>query len=217
MIMKTDRNPTEESKSSISPQNLKFLLLGIVAGAVLMAVLMVVFESFATVLFGWQAIILSILILFTGILFRRAFWVLIGAILSIPFAFYLSATPLFRLVGLFLPLLLLSVAYAVQQERRWLAWLHLLLRFSVSGQWSAMREDSRQLELALRVLQLRKPQSFGASRPRGDPFHVTRWFPTRHSRSRSRKCHGSALGLCGNVYAYCAFFAAPVVVKRSGS
>jgi len=107
-----------------------------------MAVLIVLFEPLVVVLFGWPVIILSVLVLVTGTLFKRAVWVLAGAILTLPFALYMGATPRFRLVGLFLPLLLLAAAYAVQRERRWLAWLLLLphVAFAAWLAWSVYNQ-----------------------------------------------------------------------------
>jgi hypothetical protein len=109
-----------------SDKNLEFFLFGLLGGTVLGAVLMAMFDSLASILFGWPVIVLSILVPFSGILYKRATWVLIGAFLAIPFSFYLGATPRFHWMGMFLPALHLAAAYAVQQGRRWLACLILL-------------------------------------------------------------------------------------------
>ncbi len=120
----------------MSDKNLEFFLLGLLGGTVLGAALMAMFESLTPVLFGWPVIVLSILVPFFGILHKRAVWVLVGAFLAIPFSFYLGATPRFRLIGMFLPLLHLAAAYAVRQGRRWLAWL-MLLPYAVLAAWLA--------------------------------------------------------------------------------
>lgn len=83
-------------------------------------------DLLAPVLFGWPFILLTILATLAGILSKRAAWVILGAFIATPFAFYLGATPRFGLAGLFLPLLHLAAAYAVYRERRWLAVLLLL-------------------------------------------------------------------------------------------
>jgi hypothetical protein len=110
----------------MSNKNLEFYLSGLLGGTVLGAALMAMFESIAPVLFGSPMIILSILVPFFAILYQRGVWILAGAFLAIPFSFYLGATPRFRWIGMFLPLLHLAAAYAVWQGRRWLAWLTLL-------------------------------------------------------------------------------------------
>ena len=140
--MKTGPGIMKKKKSKISSQDMKFPLLGILTGVVLTTILMVLFESFTRVLFSWPAIILSILILITGLLLERAVWVLAGAILTIPFALYLSATPRFRFVGIVLPLVLLAAAYAVQRGRRLLAWLFLLPYIAVTVwlAWSVLNQ-----------------------------------------------------------------------------
>jgi hypothetical protein len=80
----------------------------------------------APILFGWPFIILSILASAAGILTKRAAWLLLGAFLAVPFAFYIGGTPRFRIVGFFLPLLHLAAALAVQKGWRRLAWLFIL-------------------------------------------------------------------------------------------
>lgn len=88
-------------------------------------------ESLASVLFGWPFILLAILALVAGIVWKRAAWVLVGAFLSIPFSLYLAATPRFRLVGVLLPLLHVAAAFVVRRERRWLAGLLILPYISI--------------------------------------------------------------------------------------
>lgn len=82
-----------------SDKNLEFFLLGLLGGTVLGAASMALFESLAPVLFGWPVIILSILVPFLGVFYKRAIWVLAGAFLARPFSLYLGATPRFRLVA----------------------------------------------------------------------------------------------------------------------
>ncbi len=64
---------------------------------------MLIFQT----LFGWPAILGSLLISLVGIILGRPKWILIGAMLITGFALYLIALPpaTFKLVGLTLPLL----------------------------------------------------------------------------------------------------------------
>lgn len=91
-------------------------------------------ESFVPVLFGWPFILLAVLALVAGILWKKAAWVVMGAVLSLPFSLYLAASPRFRLVALFLPLLHVAAAFAVRRDRRWLAGL-LILPFLAVVAW----------------------------------------------------------------------------------
>jgi hypothetical protein len=95
-------------------------------------------ESLAPVLFGWPFMILAILVMITGIVLKKAAWILVGALLSIPFSLYLAATPRFRLVGIILPLFNLAAAYVVRRNRRWLAAL-LIVPFIAVALWLAGR------------------------------------------------------------------------------
>lgn len=120
----------------MSDRNLEYFLLGLLGGVVVGAALMVMFESLAPLLFGWPVILLAILVPVTGILLNRPIWVVLGAFLAMPFSFYLGGTPRFRIAALFLPLLHLAAAYALQRRQRWLAAL-LLLPYIALAAWLA--------------------------------------------------------------------------------
>jgi hypothetical protein len=77
-------------------------------------------------LFGWPAVVAGMILTAAGILSRRPLIVLGGAILVVPFAFYLAATPRFRLLGPLLWLFLPAAAFLLSRGMTRLAWLFLL-------------------------------------------------------------------------------------------
>jgi len=86
------------------------------------------------ILIGWPAILGSLLISIYGIIMRRPYLLVIGAILSIGFAWYLTALPatIFKLLGYSLPLLHLAAMSFVCQGLRWIAGLLLLPHITVA-------------------------------------------------------------------------------------
>ena len=70
------------------------------------------------VVFGWPAVISSILLTLAGIAAARWQVVLGGAAVGSPFLFYLLLTPRFRLVALPVALLHFGAALAVARGRR---------------------------------------------------------------------------------------------------
>jgi hypothetical protein len=85
-------------------------------------------------LIGWPGIISSLAISIAGVIRSKPVWLIIGAILAFPFSWYLSATPLFRHIGLLLPLFQLVASVAIHRHVTWLAWL-LLLPFAGIAAW----------------------------------------------------------------------------------
>lgn len=85
-------------------------------------------------LIGWPDIISSLAISIAGVMRSKPLWLITGAILAVPFSWYLSATPLFRYIGLLLPLFQIGAAVAVFRHVQWLAWL-LILPFAVITAW----------------------------------------------------------------------------------
>lgn len=73
------------------------------------------------IIFGWPAIIASILLSITGVARKRAGLLVTAGVIGIPFAAYLTAGS--HLPGLLLPLCQLGSAYAIKQQRIWLAGL----------------------------------------------------------------------------------------------
>jgi hypothetical protein len=85
---------------------------------------------------GWPGIITSLGLSLTGIARKQPAWLVAGAIVAIPFSWYLNNLPLFEGVGQFLPLLQLGAAVAVHYRQRWWA-LVLLLPFISVAIWLA--------------------------------------------------------------------------------
>jgi hypothetical protein len=110
----------------LSKRYLEYFLLGLLGGGVLGAALATIFPDVAPLVFGWPVILLSVLVPMIGIFRRSVIWVVAGAILALPFAIYLGGSPRFRLVGLFLPLLHLAAAFALERKKLRLAWFFLL-------------------------------------------------------------------------------------------
>ncbi|MDI6710982.1 MAG: hypothetical protein QME76_09950 [Bacillota bacterium] len=81
-------------------------------------------NALLTLLF-WPAITLSLILAGAGIVWRRPVLLITGAVLSLPFSYYLFMTPRFHLIGPLLPLCLLGGALAVHRRRPWPAWLLL--------------------------------------------------------------------------------------------
>jgi hypothetical protein len=74
--------------------------------------------TFVEIIFGWPAIITSIVVTTTGIAVRSWVIAFIGAIIAIPFMFYLFGTPRFMLVPVPVAFAHFSVAYALYRGRR---------------------------------------------------------------------------------------------------
>jgi hypothetical protein len=96
--------------------------------------------DFIEIIFGWPAVVTSIVITATGIAVRSWFVALIGAIIAIPFMFYLFGTPRFILVSVPVAIAHFSVAYAVYRGRR-LPALVLFAPFVVLAAYVASQTD----------------------------------------------------------------------------
>lgn len=72
----------------------------------------------AQILF-WPFIIASILISLIGIYFKKSYFLLISALLIVPLALYLAATPRFSLRGLILPLFYIGSYLALKKNKLW--------------------------------------------------------------------------------------------------
>jgi hypothetical protein len=75
------------------------------------------------IVFGWPFIVLSILASIVGILNNRAWIVLLGALMIIPFAYNLNSLPPFGGYALLLPILQTASAFAVFEEKPVWAWV----------------------------------------------------------------------------------------------
>jgi hypothetical protein len=73
------------------------------------------------IIFGWPAIITSILLSIAGILRRKPSFLVVAGFIGIPFVAYLTAGS--HLPGLLLPLFQFGSAYAVKRQKTLMAWL----------------------------------------------------------------------------------------------
>ncbi len=75
------------------------------------------------VIFGWPAMLLSLLMAGIGLVWKRWPWLLASTVLVIPPAWLFSGYPSIRWSAFFLPILLLASAIAVRARKYSLAWL----------------------------------------------------------------------------------------------
>ena len=80
----------------------------------------------------WSLIISSLIVSVIGVIKRKPAFLIIGAILVIPLSLYISFTPLFRYIGLVLPLFQLGASMAIYKNVIWLGWLLLLPIFGIT-------------------------------------------------------------------------------------
>jgi hypothetical protein len=73
------------------------------------------------IIFGWPAIITSILLSIAGILMKKPELLVIAGFIGIPFAAYLTAGS--HLPGLLLPVFQFGSAYAVKRQKTLMAWM----------------------------------------------------------------------------------------------
>jgi len=64
----------------------------------------------------WSLIISSLIISIMGILKRKPVWLIISAILAVPLSLYLNMFPLFRYIGLLLPLFQLGASIVYKKN-----------------------------------------------------------------------------------------------------
>ena len=81
---------------------------------------------FIAIIFGFPAVALSLLASVVGILKEKVWLVVVGAILLIPFSYYLSGAPGSAGLPILLPGFQVGSAIAVRQKKRLWAWLLLL-------------------------------------------------------------------------------------------
>jgi len=84
-------------------------------------------QSIIIWLFGLPGVLLSLTLSVIGIARSKIAFCIAGAILILPFSFYLVGSPsFFRVIGLLLPIFQFGVALAVREKRTRLAWVLLL-------------------------------------------------------------------------------------------
>jgi hypothetical protein len=84
------------------------------------------------IIFGWPAILLSLVASAAGILKKWPWMLVLGGLLCTPFALYLSGYPVVRFLALLLPFFQFGSAWAVHAKRKILAWVLLLPLVTVS-------------------------------------------------------------------------------------
>ena len=74
---------------------------------------------FIQIVFGWPAIITSILLSALGVWLKKPVLLVIAGIVCLPFTYYLSG---FRMPAVILPLFQFGSAYAVARQKTLMAW-----------------------------------------------------------------------------------------------
>ncbi len=77
------------------------------------------------IIFGWPAIITSLLLSIAALLRRKPWLLIVGGVIVIPFSWYLSGYPMISTPAILLPLFQFGAAWALLREKKVLAWLLL--------------------------------------------------------------------------------------------
>jgi len=85
------------------------------------------------IIFGWPAIILTLVVSAAGISKKWPWMLVLGGVQCAPFSWYLSGWPVVRFLALLLPLFQFGSAWAVHSKRKIVAWFFLLPLTSVSA------------------------------------------------------------------------------------
>ena len=91
-------------------------------------------DLFVVMVFGLPAVLLSLVLSVIGVLKERFWLVILGAVLLIPFAYYLNGSPGLRGFAILLPLFQMASAAAVREKNRIWAWILLVPAF-LAGFW----------------------------------------------------------------------------------
>jgi hypothetical protein len=78
-------------------------------------------ETLVQIIFGWPAVITSILLSVIGVVLKKPALLVTAGIVCIPFAYYISNG--FRNPAVFLPLFQFALAYTLTRDRELMAWL----------------------------------------------------------------------------------------------
>ena len=90
-------------------------------------------EWWPAVVFGWPAVVVSLLLAAAGIVLKKPFLLVVSAVLAAPFSFYLSgAQNWMAFAGPAILVSLLAGAYTVKRGLLWVAWCSLALFASVA-------------------------------------------------------------------------------------
>jgi len=80
-------------------------------------------EWWPAVVFGWPAVVLSLVLAAAGIVLKKPVLLVVSAVLAAPFSYYLSgAQNWMALAGPAILVTLLAGAYTVKRGLLWLAW-----------------------------------------------------------------------------------------------
>ena len=90
-------------------------------------------EILVRIFFGWPAIIATLLVTVAGLVWKRYWLLLVGALLFFPVSLYLSGFPAIRGFGLFLTAFLVGAAFALRARKLLLTWLLVLPILIVSA------------------------------------------------------------------------------------
>ena len=90
-------------------------------------------DTLVQAIFGWPAIIATMLVSIAGLVWKRYWLMLIGTLLFFPFSLYLSGGPATRGLGIFLPVFQLGAALSVRAGKFPLAWVLLSPVFIISA------------------------------------------------------------------------------------
>ncbi len=96
----------------------------------------------AQLLFGWPAILVTVILAIIGLVRNNYRYLVAAAILAFPFAWFLSGFPIIRSPVFLLPLFLFSSAYLMYRGHEMFAWIMavpfflaiLLLFYLISAQ-----------------------------------------------------------------------------------
>lgn len=89
-------------------------------------------QTFVILLFGFPAVFLSLLVSVIGVVQGKYWLVIIGAVLFIPFSYYLNGAPGANGFAILLPLFQIVSAAAVREGNRLWSWLMLVPAFLAS-------------------------------------------------------------------------------------
>jgi hypothetical protein len=78
---------------------------------------------FVSLFLGWPAILVTVVLAVIGLLRSDHRFLVVSAIMAVPFSWYLSGFPIVRSPIFLLPLLLFSSGYLMYRGREMLAWL----------------------------------------------------------------------------------------------
>ncbi|MEL7568229.1 MAG: hypothetical protein AAGU27_25605 [Dehalobacterium sp.] len=95
---------------------------------------MALLSGLAVFLIGWPGIITAIVLVSIGILTKKIWLVILGAIFAMPISWYLGSMPRFRYIMYALPAFFIGSAFAVKLNNNKLAWF-LVIPYVVIIGW----------------------------------------------------------------------------------